>query len=51
MDDIYTELSTVMEKGDERAAIDFIIKNIDKFSQKEQDHINTSIFEQEIINY
>jgi hypothetical protein len=49
MDTIYEELSKVMEAGDEKAAKDFIIKNLDKFPQEEQDGIIARLFEEALM--
>jgi hypothetical protein len=49
MDNFYEELGKIMEKGDEQAARDFIVNNLDKFPQDAQDAIVTALFEETLV--
>lgn len=46
MQAIYEELSAVMDKGDEKAARGFIVKNLNRFPQADQDAIVIALFEE-----
>jgi hypothetical protein len=49
MDAIYKDFLAVVDKGDEKAARDFLVTNINKFPEEVRDEIIFAFFEEALI--